>query len=244
MAEVRAAAAGTVHRRDPAYWFDITVGRALPAMGFSVFVVAKLLLVVDAVGGLRAHPQPASLLNLTTQALGLAYFTLIVGLYVFRLPKKAGDGRPMMIFTSLFGSFSVLLVSWLPSVPQRQSVVLLSDLVVVVGMVYTLWALTYLRRSFSIMPQARRLITGGPYALSRHPLYLGEGLAAIGLTLPTVGWMGTLLIGLFLVAQFLRLQAEERVLTRAFPEYADYARRVPRYLPDPRPLLRLRSPRS
>ena len=110
---------------------------------------------------------------------------------------------------------------------------------VLVGLTYTVWALGYLRRSFSILPEARRLVTGGPYALSRHPLYLGEGLAAIALNLPTVSWPGAITLAFFLVAQYLRIRAEERVLERQFPEYADYRRRVPRYLPDPVRLMRM-----
>ena len=226
-------------RRDRSYWFDIIFGRLLPACFFSIFIVDKLLLTGASVNALRGHhAQATDYLSALNQALGLAYFSLLVVLYVVRLPKRAGDARPWMIATSFFGSFSVILASFLPGVAVRQQLQLVSVLLVLVGLIYTVWALAYLRRSFSIMPEARRLVTGGPYALSRHPLYLGEGVAAIALNLPTVSWSGGGLLALFLVAQYLRIRAEERVLEREFPEYADYRRRVPRYLPDPVRLLR------
>ena len=219
------------------YWFDIVFGRFLPACVFSVFLADKFLLVKGALDGFASTGddlRSAAFLNLASQLLGFCYFGLLVFLYVVRLPKRAGDARPWMIFTSFFGSFSIILVTFLPGVPIRANLVFTADLLVLGGMLYTIWSLAYLRRSFSILPEARRLVTGGPYGLSRHPLYLGEGVAAIGLTLPTIGWLGGVLVGLFLVAQYLRIVAEERVLTRIFPEeYARYRRRVPRYLPGP-----------
>ena len=36
------------------------------------------------------------------------------------------------------------------------------------------YGLLYLRRSLSIIPEARRLVTGGPYRFIRHPLYAGR----------------------------------------------------------------------
>jgi protein-S-isoprenylcysteine O-methyltransferase Ste14 len=94
------------------------------------------------------------------------------------------------------------------------------------------WGLAYLRRSFSIIPEARRLVTGGPYKLSRHPVYLGEIVTAIGVNLATAGWLSALAVLYFVVCEVLRIRWEERVLERAFPqEYPEYARSVPRYFP-------------
>jgi protein-S-isoprenylcysteine O-methyltransferase Ste14 len=223
--------------RRPGYWFDIILGRLVPALVFSIFLVDKFLLLKAAatafqeVGGRLGSVQ---LLAVVTQLLGMSYFTLLVVLYVVRLPKRAGDARPWVILVSFFGSFSIILVTFLPGVTPRLGLVLAADLLVLVGLVYTVWSLAYLRRSFSILPEARRLVTGGPYGLSRHPLYLGEGVAAIGLTLPTIGWLGAIVVAAFLIAQYIRILSEERVLGRTFPEdYARYKLRVPRYLPQP-----------
>lgn len=232
----------TPARRTGGYWFDIVFGRFLPACAFSVFLADKFLLVLAAATAFRSSGEAlrsAQFLNLVTQLLGLTYFGLLVFLYVVRLPKRAGDARPWMIFTSFFGSFSIILVTFLPGVPPRANLVFTADMLVLFGMVYAVWSLAYLRRSFSILPEARRLVTGGPYGLSRHPLYLGEGVAAVGLTLPTIGWLGALLVAFFVLAQYLRILAEERVLARMFPEeFARYRRRVPRYLPRPWKLFR------
>ena len=95
-------------------------------------------------------------------------------------------------------------------------------------MVYPLIALS---RSFSMMPQARKLVTGGPYAYVRHPLYLAEE-AAVAAILLQYAWFAALS---FLAAhgavQVRRMQLEESVLRNAFPEYAAYAKRTPRLIP-------------
>ncbi|MEP7105216.1 MAG: isoprenylcysteine carboxylmethyltransferase family protein [Chloroflexota bacterium] len=228
-----------LRRRGGSYWFDIVFGRLLPAIFFSVFIVDKVLLVQASLDDLTRHRQPSDYLAALNQLLGLLYFTMLVVLYVVRLPKRAGDGRPLIILASFFGSFSVILASFLPGVPIRQDLQGFSTGMVLVGLGYTVWALAYLRRSFSIMPEARRLVTGGPYGLSRHPLYLGEGTAAIGLNVPTVALPGLLVLTAFLIAQYIRIRAEERVLEREFPEYGEYRHRVPRYLPTPASIARL-----
>jgi protein-S-isoprenylcysteine O-methyltransferase Ste14 len=135
------------------------------------------------------------------------------------------------VAAALFASFSIMLIGLLPDRRWRPEVELAGSLLLAAGMAYSIWSLAFLRRSFSILPEARRLVTDGPYRLSRHPLYLGEGVAALGLLLPTAGPVAIALALAALAAQLLRMRWEESVLTREFPEYRDYARRVPRYFP-------------
>ena len=85
-----------------------------------------------------------------------------------------------MVFVAFTGTFSVIGASFLPGGFRREWLVLPADLLATIGLAYSVWGLAYLRRSFSIVPEARRLVTGGPYALSRHPVYLGEIIGAMG----------------------------------------------------------------
>ncbi len=100
--------------------------------------------------------------------------------------------------------------------------------------------LSFLGRSFSVMPEARQLVTSGPYGIVRHPLYLFELLGVIGILLQVRSSSGVLLLALIVALQIARARWEEAVLDRAFPEFATYRRKVPFLLPrDPRSLFAL-----
>ena len=220
-----------VQKHSVAYWRDLVFSRLLPALFFSIFLARQLLFVWD---GLRSVHQASDYLFLLQQLLALAYFTMLVVLYSTRLPKRGTDHRAAVIFIAFTGTFSAIAAPFLPGGGRHEGLVLAADLLGTAGLAYSVWGLAYLRRSFSIIPEARRLVTGGPYSLSRHPVYLGEIIAAVGINLATAGWPSALAVVYFVVCELLRIRWEERVLERAFPdEYPTYARRVARYFPNP-----------
>jgi protein-S-isoprenylcysteine O-methyltransferase Ste14 len=220
-----------VQKHSVAYWRDLVFSRLLPALFFSIFLARQLLFVWD---GLRSVHQASDYLFLLQQLLALAYFTMLVVLYSTRLPKRGTDHRAAVIFIAFTGTFSAIAAPFLPGGDRHEGLVLAADLLGTAGLAYSVWGLAYLRRSFSIIPEARRLVTGGPYSVSRHPVYLGEIIAAVGINLATAGWPSALAVVYFVVCELLRIRWEERVLERAFPdEYPTYARRVARYFPNP-----------
>ncbi len=220
-----------VQPRPAAYWRDLVLGRLVPSLFFSLFLARQLILVWAGVQGVR---QPSDLLFVVQQLLALAYFTLLVVLYAVRLPQRGTDHRIAVILIAFTGTFSAIGASFLPGGTRRDGLVAVADVLATVGLAYSVWGLAYLRRSFSIIPEARRLVTGGPYSLSRHPVYLGEIATAIGVNLATGGWLTAIAIAYFVTCELLRIRWEERVLSSAFPtDYPAYARRVPRYLPNP-----------
>lgn len=218
-------------RRSGAYWRELVFGRVLPALFFSIFVADQLVQLSVTVGTARTF---SDWLFVVRQLLALTYFTMLVVLYSTRVPQKGTDHRLGVIFIAFTGTFSALLGTFLPGGQVREWLILPGDILATIGLVYSVWGLAYLRRSFSIIPEARRLVTGGPYGLSRHPVYLGEIATAVGVNLATAGWLGALAVAYFIGAELLRMRWEEGVLARAFPDdYPAYAARVPRYLPNP-----------
>ena len=124
--------------------------------------------------------------------------------------------------------------TYLPAAESRDWLLLPADLLALVGIGYALWSLAYLGRSFAILPQARRLVTGGPYGLSRNPLYVAEVVGAWSVYLPTIAGPGLLALTANVVLLLVRVRAEERILAAAFgDEYVAYRRRVPRFVPHP-----------
>jgi protein-S-isoprenylcysteine O-methyltransferase Ste14 len=81
------------------------------------------------------------------------------------------------------------------------------------------------------MKENHELVTSGPYALVRHPIYAGVMLALFGSAL--IGSMFS--IGMFIVLSTvfaLRLDAEERIMLELFPNaYPAYQKRTKRLVP-------------
>jgi protein-S-isoprenylcysteine O-methyltransferase Ste14 len=101
-----------------------------------------------------------------------------------------------------------------------------------VGLALRAWAAGCLAKN-------RQLATGGPYAYMRNPLYIGTLLVAAGLVLAarSVG-LGLLFAAVFLLVYLPVIQLEEQHLRRLFPEYGDYAERVPALWPRLKPIVR------
>ena len=93
------------------------------------------------------------------------------------------------------------------------------------GLVVRAWAAGHLAKN-------ERLATGGPYAFVRNPLYLGTLLVAAGLAMASrrVG-LAVLFAAVFLLVYLPVIELEEQHLRKLFPDYDDYARRVPALRP-------------
>jgi len=127
-----------------------------------------------------------------------------------------------MVFIELASRYNP---AWLA--PARSQLMTDTGIAVwLVGALLALWPLWQLRRSFSVEPQARELVTSGPYRFARHPIYAAYTLVNCGLWLrhPTLPF-GTVL-AIWFALLIVRIRYEERVLERAFPQYAAYRARV------------------
>ncbi|MFO0754449.1 MAG: isoprenylcysteine carboxylmethyltransferase family protein [Thermodesulfovibrionales bacterium] len=122
---------------------------------------------------------------------------------------------------SVFGASSAPFLKWN----------VFSMALVLTGNCITLAGILYLKRSFSIMVEARVPVFDGPYRYVRHPLYLGEALATLGVLVFRFSPLNVFLFALFLWCQTVRARFEERKLTAAFPEYGDYRKRTGAFFP-------------
>ena len=71
-----------------------------------------------------------------------------------------------------------------------------------------------------------RVVSSGPYAFVRHPMYSGVMLFFVGVPLLLGSWWGLAIAPLFAVLFAVRARIEERALVEGLPDYADYAARV------------------
>ena len=106
---------------------------------------------------------------------------------------------------------------------------------VVLGLAFSAWARDVLGRNWSgrvIIQDGHQLITAGPYAYVRHPLYTGLMVGMAGMAL-IVGDLGSV-IGFFFGLTFFLLKAsrEEQILESEFGVvYASYRERTGSLLP-------------
>jgi protein-S-isoprenylcysteine O-methyltransferase Ste14 len=70
------------------------------------------------------------------------------------------------------------------------------------------------------------VISSGPYAFVRHPMYSGIMLFFVGVPLLLGSWWGVAIAPVFAILFAIRARIEERALVEGLPDYADYAERV------------------
>jgi protein-S-isoprenylcysteine O-methyltransferase Ste14 len=209
-------------------------GRALPlgVFGFLVAIQAEL-----ALSGLSRLGQSgldrATAVYLLNRLLTLAFFSFLFVMYMVRGRAVAKDHNPLAVAAAMVGSFVLFILILLPSPPRSEQLAVLavSNVCLAVGMTQAIYALAYLRHRFSLVPEARGLVTTGPYRWVRHPIYVGEIVAGFGLVLPTVAGPPLVVFIIFVAAEIVRTYYEERVLRRTYPEYAIYAAGTRRLVP-------------
>jgi protein-S-isoprenylcysteine O-methyltransferase Ste14 len=74
--------------------------------------------------------------------------------------------------------------------------------------------------------RGHHVISTGPYAIVRHPMYGSIILFFFGVPLLLGSWWGLLCAPLFALLFAVRTRIEERALAAGLPDYADYAARV------------------
>jgi protein-S-isoprenylcysteine O-methyltransferase Ste14 len=124
------------------------------------------------------------------------------------------------------------------SVPARAACLVLGLLVYFPALGLYLWGLRTLAANFGpstgfgVRLQARhRLVTTGPYALVRHPMYVAVIAAGAGGFLIFRTW-SMLLFALSMFGLILRARREESVLAEEFgAAWESYRERVPSWLP-------------
>jgi protein-S-isoprenylcysteine O-methyltransferase Ste14 len=160
------------------------------------------------------------------------YGMMVAVLYVVRLRTESKSAGMIPSIVAILGSFllfALLLIGPCEYLPLWARI--LSSVLLVSGNVGAIVVLFWLGRSFSILPEGRELITTGPYAIVRHPLYLIEAVGTLGTIINFWSWQAVLLFAVQIAMQLTRMHYEEQVLTETFPDYADYAARTRRLVP-------------
>ncbi|HMF91570.1 MAG TPA: isoprenylcysteine carboxylmethyltransferase family protein, partial [Candidatus Angelobacter sp.] len=202
-------------------------------IGFVWFSGWMLINAVLAIGLFRRAPMVALFLAPT-----FAHEALIAVAFLIRRPlvRQSEGWAPRATAyaaTFVFPAFCFVSSLWQPNwmMPSGPALFMAGVLLWNVGAYVGLWSLLTLRRSFSIVPQARALVTDGPYRIVRHPVYASYLLQYAGVALSHSNPATVAVFLAWLTAVIVRVSFEERVLAAVFPEYEAYRRRVGRFVP-------------
>lgn len=124
----------------------------------------------------------------------------------------------IMVFDHRFG-WSSAMPAWLS---------LFADALVALGILMYFFVVRENRFAASTVQVAegQTVVSTGPYAIVRHPMYAGAILVFVGMPLALGSWWGFLFVPLFVAGFAWRLLDEERFLGANLPGYADYTRKV------------------
>ena len=194
---------------------------ALAALGFAITAVKAMRGPVHLAGGLEILSEVGSFVFFSQEA---------VIVCTRRLPLKKLDGL-LPRASALLAAYAPFVLVLLPHRTLSVAQATASVLLLLAGTIGGIVTLAFLGRSFAILPQARRLVTSGPYRYVRHPLYLFGGMSLIGVSLQFAQpWALMIAIAGFLL-QFPRMRFEEQILTETFPDYAAYRSRTAMLVP-------------
>jgi protein-S-isoprenylcysteine O-methyltransferase Ste14 len=107
--------------------------------------------------------------------------------------------------------------------------------VMVAGLLFAVWAREHLGRNWSrsvTIKQGHELITTGPYAVARHPIYTGILAGFLGTAIALSQLRGFIAFVLIFFILWLKLRMEEQWMRSQFGEtYANYAHQTAALVP-------------
>jgi protein-S-isoprenylcysteine O-methyltransferase Ste14 len=156
---------------------------------------------------------------------------LLIALMLVRRPPIAGYRELVPQLLAILGTNLSVALIVLPVHDHGSPWLVMSSFLIFFGMGFSVFSLSWLGRSFSILPESRKLVTSGPYSMIRHPLYLGEQIAIVGVALQCTSSWAIAAIVLQFCCQIYRMNYEERVLSGSFPEYKAYMAQTDRIVP-------------
>ena len=122
-----------------------------------------------------------------------------------------------------------------PFMPAGPVGALAGVLLIAVGLGFAVWARRHLGGNWSATVTVKadhELVTSGPYALVRHPIYTGLLVALLGTAIANGEWRGLVAVAIAAAAFAYKLSLEERWMVETFgSEYRDYRKKVAALIP-------------
>jgi protein-S-isoprenylcysteine O-methyltransferase Ste14 len=208
----------------------LQLGRLIGLSLASCGIALQAMNLVRGLAVARADILPG-LVDVMAAALSLLVYLLMVGAYLLRREQAAADSSMPARCVAVCATFLPFVMPLWPGRQLSMATELLASLVLIVGLAGCVWSLRHLWTSFSVIPQARSLVSSGPYRWIRHPLYTTEIIANLGMAIlfgRAYHWAVLLLL---IAGQSYRARREERLLCVHLPGYAEYRTRTAALIP-------------
>jgi protein-S-isoprenylcysteine O-methyltransferase Ste14 len=165
-------------------------------------------------------------------AFASAVYLTLAGIILLSLKQPLSRYRTALPnLVAILAAFTAYIFAWVPSGVLLHVNPCIALFLIASGSTVVVTSLLFLRRAFSVTPQARFLVTAGPYSLVRHPMYVGNILSLLGLALLIDSAAAAGLVIICGGLQVARALYEEQILQANFSGYADYKARVGRFIP-------------
>ena len=183
-------------------------GKILPSALFAFLAILQLeLFRAEVPAAMVQFPELTSISFFFNRLLSIGFASAIAIVYIIRRPPLRGRHDIGAVVVAMYASFVLLALRPLLQLMAIELArfpvwsLVVANVLVAAGAAFSIYSLLYLRLNFSILPEARGLTTSGPYRIVRHPVYLGEILGAIGLTIALPSLVSALVLVSFVGAQ-------------------------------------------
>jgi protein-S-isoprenylcysteine O-methyltransferase Ste14 len=162
----------------------------------------------------------------------------IIGAFFSKRTRERSPTLYLILFAVAIWVFLASGISHMPDVelwPYTRQTGLVADIVVAFGLFFLLWARITLGTNWSgtvTIKENHELITTGPYAIVRHPIYTGMLVMLFGVAILTGHAIVFGFVAVVTVAMWVKSLTEEGMMTKEFPDaYPAYRQRVPALIP-------------
>jgi protein-S-isoprenylcysteine O-methyltransferase Ste14 len=208
-------------------------------LSLAMLAVVMALLIFVPAGDIRGYPEAWVYLAIFVGASAWTTVDLLrrdPALLVRRMRGgPTAESRPLQRIIMLFASSAFIALLVVPGFDHRfrwssmsPAMVIAGDVLVAVGFYGILRV--YRANSYSSatigIASGQTLVSTGPYAIVRHPMYSNALLYTIGTPLALRSWWGLVAVAVMFLALVWRLMDEERLLALELPGYAEYRTRV------------------
>jgi protein-S-isoprenylcysteine O-methyltransferase Ste14 len=205
----------------------------VPLLGWSVFCA-----MVQVAGLNRCLHDAPTILPSGAYAAKLAMMVSTIGFLLLLAAAVILRARPIgkayglePRISAFVGTFLIYAIPLFPRSGGSAVSEMVSTALILVGSSAATFVLLHLGASFSMMAEARRLVTSGPYRYVRHPLYLAEEVAICGLLLQFFSIWTAIIFTFQIAFQLRRMHNEEIILTEILPGYTAYQQSTVRLIP-------------